>query len=141
VSQAEAQRMEPPISHTAEPYWDATREERLVLQYCGDCGRAIWFPRALCPFCSSTNLQWQQASGRGTVYAVSVQYRPGTPQMKDRVPYAVALVDLEEGVRMLTNVVGCDAEDVVVGQTVRACWEPLTDGRNLLVFEPNEVNQ
>ena len=126
------------MSRTAEPFWEATRQEQLVLQHCGSCDRAIWFPRALCPHCSSTDLDWRPASGRGTVYAVSVQYRPGTPQMKDRVPYAVALIDLDDGVRMLSNVVGCEAESVSVGQSVRAAWEPLSDGRNLLVFEPDE---
>jgi len=58
--------------------------------------------------------------------------------MKDRVPYAVALIDLDDGVRVLSNVFGCEAESVKVGQSVRAAWEPLSDGRNLLVFEPDE---
>jgi uncharacterized OB-fold protein len=128
--------MEPPISKVSTPFWDATREQRLVIQHCDDCGRAVWYPRVCCPFCSSIGLTWKQATGRGTIYAVSVQYRPGTPQLKDRVPYAVVLVDLDEGVRMMSNLVGGDPEQVEVGQTVRAAWEPLTDGRHLVVFEP-----
>lgn len=131
-----AARMEPPMSQVSLPFWDATRDRKLVLQHCDACARAIWFPRTVCPECMSTELEWREASGRASVYAVSVQYRAALPQLADRVPYAVALVDLEEGVRMMTNVVDCPAEDVTVGQPVRATWEPLGDGRHLLLFEP-----
>jgi len=67
---------------------------------------------------------------------VSVHFRPGVPELKDRTPYAVALVDLDEGVRMLSNVVNCEPDVVHVGQQVVASWEPLADGRHLVVFEP-----
>jgi uncharacterized OB-fold protein len=130
------QRLEPPISRTAEPFWDATREKRLLLQHCPSCDRAIWFPRALCPRCANADLQWRESDGRGVVHAVSVQYQAANPQMRDRVPYAVALVDLTEGVRLMSNVVGCDPESVTVAMAVVAAWEPLSDGRHLLVFEP-----
>jgi uncharacterized OB-fold protein len=135
VSDVEATRVEPPVSKVSTPYWDATREQRLLLQHCRACDRAIWYPRTLCPHCSSTDIEWREATGSGTVYAVSVQYRPGTPQLKDRVPYAVVLVDLDEGVRVMSNVMNTDPDRVGVGRRVRAAWEPLTDGRNLLVFE------
>ncbi len=128
------QRMEPPISRVSEPFWDATREQRLVLQHCQACNQAIWFPRVLCPHCAGTELEWREVAGTGTVYAVSVQYRPGTPQMRDRTPYAVALIDLDAGVRVMSNVLG-DPEAVAVGDRVDATWEPLSDGRHLLVFE------
>jgi uncharacterized OB-fold protein len=131
-------RMEPPASQVAQPFWDATRRKEILLQHCPACAKAIWFPRVICPTCGSAELEWHAATGRGMVYAVSVQYRPGTPQMKDRVPYAVALIDLDEGVRMMSNVLGCDAASVSVGMAVHAAWEPLTDGRNLLIFEPDE---
>lgn len=135
--EAVTSRMEPPVSKVSEPFWEATRNRQLVLQRCASCERAVWFPRVLCPHCSSTDLRWEPASGTGAVYAVSVQHRPGTPQMKDRVPYAVVLVELDEGVRMMSNVVGCAASEVTVGQRVRVSWEPLSDGRNLVVFEPD----
>lgn len=134
MSETEVTRMEPPTSKVSTPFWDATREQRLVLQHCESCDRSIWYPRTICPHCSSTDITWQPASGAGTIYAVSVQYRPGTPQMKDRVPYAVVLVDLDEGVRMMSNVVDAELDDIVVGARVQSAWEPLSDGRNLLVF-------
>lgn len=130
-------RFEPPVSRVSARFWEATRERRLELQHCAGCGRAVWFPRVLCPHCGSRHLDWREVGGSGTVYAVSVQYRAAHPGLAERVPYAVALVDLDAGVRMLSNVVGCDAEAVTVGQRVRAAWEPLSDGRNLVVFEPD----
>ena len=80
--------------------------------------------------------QWTEVSGLGTVHAVSVHHRAPSPEMKDRAPYAVTLVELDEGVRLMSNVVGCDPAEVHVGQRVRTAWEPLEDGRNLLLFEP-----
>ncbi len=130
-------RFEPPVSAVSEPFWEATRQRRLVLQHCGSCERAVWYPRVMCPHCGHADLEWREAAGRGVVYAVSVQYRAAHPGLADRVPYAVALVDLDEGVRMMTSVVGCAAEDVHVGQRVRPAWEPLTDGRHLLLHEPD----
>ena len=132
----EAARFEPPVSAVSTPFWDATRDRRLVLQHCAACTRAVWYPRVLCPHCGATELEWREVDGAATVHAVSVQYRPGHPALADRVPYAVALVDLDAGVRMMTNVFGCPADEVAVGQRVRPTWEPLTDGRNLLVYEP-----
>lgn len=126
----------PAMSRVSAPFWAATREQRLVLQHCSSCARAVWYPRVRCPHCASDALEWHEATGRGTVYAVSVQYRPGHPRLKERVPYAVVLVDLDEGVRLMSTVVGTDPETVQIGQTVRAGWEPLDGGFHLLVFEP-----
>lgn len=132
------QRLEPPQSQTAEPFWEATRQQRLLLQHCPTCDHAIWFPRTLCPRCANTDLEWRESTGHGVVYAVSVQYQAPTPQMRDRVPYAVVLVDLTEGVRLMSSVIGCDPEKVTVGMRVEAAWEPLSDGRHLLMFEPDQ---
>lgn len=133
-------RIEPPITETTEAFWDATREKRFLVQWCATCGDAIFYPREVCPAClSADGLEWRESDGNGTVYAVSVQHRPGNPFMKDRVPYAVALVEVETGgssIRMMTNVVGCPAEEVSVGMPVQVTWEPLSDGRNLPLFEP-----
>lgn len=132
----ERTRLEPPVTETTQPFWDATREERLLVQWCDQCDAPIFFPREVCPTCLGSDLSWRDATGGATVYAVSVQHRPAYPTMADRVPYAVALVDLDEGIRMMTNVVGCPPDDVSVGQRVELCWEPLSDGRNLPQFRP-----
>ena len=128
----------PYVSDVARPFWDATRARSLVLQWCPACEAPLHPPREACPRCLRASLEWRPASGRGEVYAVSVMHRPGHPALADRVPYAVALVDLEEGVRFLSHVVGCAPETVRVGLPLRLAWEPLPDGRALPVFEPRE---
>ena len=129
-------RAEPPISELAKPFWDATRERRLVLQRCRPCDRAIHYPREACPRCLGRDLEWRAASGRGVVHAFTVNHVAGNPAMEDRVPYVVALVDLDEGVRIMTNVVGCTPASVRVGMPVEVAWEGLSDGRALPVFSP-----
>lgn len=129
-------RFEPPTSEVTQPFWDATREKRLLLQWCPACNEAVFYPREACPRCLRLDLDWRPASGRGVVYAVSIQHKAALPGLADRVPYAVALIDLDEGVRLMSNVVGCDIDDVVIGLPVEVTWEPLSDGRNLPQFQP-----
>ena len=132
-----ADRFAPPVSPAAEPFWAATRECQLVLQWCTSCEVPIHFPREVCPTCLGDDLEFRAASGRGTVHAVSVMPKAANPTMGGRGPYAVALVDLREGPRMFTNVITGDPDKVVVGQPVVVAWEPLADGRHLPVFVPD----
>ena len=134
--QPRVQRMEPPVGDESQPFWDATRDEVLRLPWCTECEQAIFYPRAVCPRCLGSAIEWRDASGHGTVHAVTVESRPQNPGMAAMAPYAVALVDLDEGVRLLTNIVGVPASEVSVGQPVTVAWEPLQDGRNLPVFTP-----
>jgi uncharacterized OB-fold protein len=131
-------RTVPEPSEISQPFWDASREQRLVLQRCPACDRSVWYPRAMCPTCLGEDLEWVEASGHGTVYAMSVHHRAPTAELADFAPYVVALVDLDEGVRVMTNVVGAEPGSVHVGQRVDACWEPLADGRHLLLFTPQD---
>ncbi len=136
-------RFEPGESEAGAPFWAASREQQLVLPWCGACERPHWFPRDVCPFCLGATLEWRPASGRGVVHAASVMPKAAMPVLADRVPYVVALVELEEGVRLMTNVI--DVDDVqaageagsLIGAPVEAAWEPLSDGRHLLVFRPS----
>jgi uncharacterized OB-fold protein len=116
------------------PFWDATRDQQLTLQWCDACDQPIHYPRPRCPRCLGTTLSWRAARGTGTVYAVSVMHQAGNPMMESRVPYAVALIDLDEGARMLSNVVGIDPDEVAVGARVHVTWEPMADGRHLPQF-------
>ena len=129
-------RMQPPTTPLTEPFWEATRDGRYLVQWCLECDEPIFYPREFCPGCLGTQLEWRPASGAGTVYAVTVEHRPQDKANADFAPYAVALIDLEEGVRILSNVIGCEPDDVSVGMTVRVTWEPLEDGRQLPQFEP-----
>lgn len=133
-AEARPRRMEPPVTPTTEPYWEATRAHKFLLQWCTDCNKAVFFPREVCPACLGDSLEWRESPGRGQVYTYTVEYRPQNPNMP--APYTVALVELEEGVRLMTNVVDCDPESVTVGMPVQLAWEPLSDGRNLPLFAP-----
>ena len=128
-----AERFAPPASPAAEPFWAATRERRLVLQWCRTCERAIHFPREACPSCLGVDLEFRPASGRGQVYACSTMPTPANPTMAGREPYVVALVDLPEGVRLMADVVGEGALDAAIGDAVTVAWESLADGRHLPV--------
>ena len=129
------ERFQPPESEAAGPYWEGTRSQELRLPTCAEHG-PFWYPRDVCPVCLTPELEWRPASGRGTVYACSTMPKPASPGLADAVPYVVALVALEEGVRMMSNVVGVPADDVHVGMAVSVTWEPLDDGRYLPVFQP-----
>lgn len=131
-------RFEPPVDSVSAPFWDGTRQRRLVLPWCRSCDRAFFFPRVFCPHCGGSAISWRDASGRGEVYAVTVEHRPQNPGMAAMAPYAVALVQLDEDVRMLTNVVGADPASLRVGDRVTVAWEPLDDGRHLPLFRPDE---
>lgn len=129
-------RVQPPVSPAAEPFWDATRSRQLVIQWCAACEQAIHFPREACPRCLGTDLEFRPAAGTGVIYARSEMPVPGNAGMAGRAPYLVALIDLPEGVRLLSNVVGDDASSASVGDPVTVAWEPLADGRHLPVFLP-----
>ena len=137
-------RIEPAATELTDPFWDATRERRYLVQWCAACPTPIFYPREVCPAClSADSLEWRESSGRATVYAVSVQHRPANPTMADRVPYAVALVEVDAGdsastVRVMSNVVNCDPQSIRVGDAVSLTWEELSDGRHLPQFEPIE---
>jgi uncharacterized OB-fold protein len=133
---SEPTRLEPPVDPDLTTFWDATREKTLLLPSCRSCAKAFWYPRPICPHCLGDEIDWRPAAGTGEVHAVSVMYRPANPLMADKVPYAVVLVELDEDVRLMSNMVGVDAASVVVGQRVQLTWEPLTDGRHIWLFEP-----
>ena len=117
------------------PYWAAVNEGRLVVQRCTHCGNHQLYPRPHCLRCHSP-VEWVEAGGRGTVYSYTVIRQNFSRPFRDRIPYVVALVDLEEGPRLMTNVVGCPPEDVRIGMAVRVRFEPVSDEAALPLFEP-----
>lgn len=128
-------RPHPSPTPLTEHFWDATGREELLLQRCRTCGTALYYPRMSCTHCGSRDLDWERASGRGTVYSYTVARRATHPAFADRVPYVIAIIALEEGPRMTSNVL-CDPEEARVGMKVRLAFEDLGDGHKLPVFEP-----
>lgn len=104
------------------PYWDAARDGKLLIKECRGCGAPFFYPRAACPRCWSVQTAWREASGRGSVYTFTVVYQNDLPPFRDRLPYVVAIVELEEGVRMTSNVEGIAPEDVRCGMPVAVAF-------------------
>lgn len=128
----------PEITGYGAPLWAAAREHRLVLQRCTRCGRVQHPPHAWCTACLHDGLDFVGATGWGTVYSFTVVRRTPNPAFAARVPYVVALVDLDDGVRTCTNVVGCAPETVHVGQRVRVCFEDVDDTHTVVLFTPDD---
>jgi len=121
----------------AAPFWSAALEGRLVVQRCSSCGHAQLYPCVRCVRCHG-EVEFVEASGKGTVYSFTVIRQNYTRPFRDWMPYVVALVDLAEGPRVMTNVVGCDPEEVSIGMAVRARFEPVSEHAAIALFEPDE---
>ncbi|MGE3245589.1 MAG: Zn-ribbon domain-containing OB-fold protein [Beijerinckiaceae bacterium] len=130
-----AARPVPTATSMTKPFWDAARQHRLVMQYDGDGHTFRFYPRAASLASGKRNLEWREVSGRGSVYSYTVTHIP-MPGFEERGPYALALVELDEGVRILANLVNVDPRDVCIGMRVRLCWEKIGDGTEYFAFEP-----
>lgn len=129
----------PIVNADSAPYWQGAREDRLLLQRCRDCGVLRFFPRYLCTACGSEHVAWAEASGRGTVHSFTIVHRAAFPEFQARTPYVVALIDLEEGPRMMTNIVGRDALKVAIGEAVIVTFEARgTEGAKVPQFRRSE---
>lgn len=125
----------PTVAPEAAPFWAATAEERLLLPRCDDCGLVFWWPRVICPSCHRGRLSWLEATGRGTVYSFTVTAR-GTDEYAGVGEYVLAFVELEEGPKMLTNIVECDPRGIEIGQEVEAVYCATGAGPALVRFRP-----
>jgi len=119
----------PPVNPENRPFFDAAREGKLLLGKCSACKELHYYPRAVCPFCSSEKIQWVEAKGKGTLYSYSVMRRVAEP-------YAIAYVTLDEGVTMLTNMVDCDLDRLRIGDPVRLVFKAAEGGEMIPMFTP-----
>ena len=119
----------PLVSVENEAFWNAAKQGRFTIPICSACGKAHWYPRAICPFCSSDKIEWRAASGKGTIYTYSVMRRA-------KEPYAIAYVTLAEGYTMMTNIVDCDFDALRVGQPVLVVFKDTEDGLPVPKFKP-----
>ena len=119
-------------------YWEKAKAHELWLRNCGDCDQAYFYPRDICPHCFSRNTSWIQASGKGTLHTFAIVHRAPTPAFRDDAPFVVAMVDLEEGVRMPTNLVEVepDPAGITIGMAVEVVFEDITDEISLPKFKP-----
>ncbi len=118
----------------SQAFWDAAREGRLLLKRCGSCGRAHYYPRPFCPHCWSSAVEWEQASGRATLYTYSVVRQNDLPPFPERVPYVAAIVDLEEGPRAMTNIVDTEFEEIEIGMPLEVDFRAISEDFTIPVF-------
>jgi uncharacterized OB-fold protein len=116
------------------PFWDALRRERISIQRCDACGRWVHYPRRRCSHCLSERLSWHDVSGSGTVYTFTVARQPSTPVFADEVPQIITVVELDDGPRLTTTLVGADPDTVEIGMRVDPVFDHGDDGVTLLRF-------
>jgi uncharacterized OB-fold protein len=117
------------------PFWEGAAEGRLLYQECPECGHRQFYPRAICTACGG-DPAWAEASGRGTVHTYTIVRQYGAPPFKDELPYVVAMIELDEGVRMMGNVTDCPVDRVHVGMPVEAYAVAAADGVGVPFWRP-----
>lgn len=123
----------PEISPEAAPFWEGTARGELRLQRCLSCDVVVWYPRGICPSCSSGELEWFTASGHGRIYSFSINRR-GDGAFREASPFVLAYVELDEGPRVLTNIVDADVDGLEIGLSVQAVFVATGAGTALLRF-------
>jgi len=123
----------------SEPYWEGTRQKKLVIQRCKATGGYQHFPRPVSIFTGRRrDIEWCEVSGVGLVFSYTI-IRRGTPLFRGAEPYAVVSVTLDVGVNFIADMVDCSAEELEVGMKVKPYWHPLEDGTHLLMFQPDRA--
>ena len=117
-----------------QPFWDGLKEGKFLLRHCNACGRDHYYPRPFCPSCWSDDVSWKEASGRGRLYTYSIVHVNDLPPFAERVPYVAAVVELDEGPRVMTNVEGVAFEDLRVDMPLVVEFKPISDDVTIPVF-------
>jgi uncharacterized OB-fold protein len=129
----------PEITPVNKPFWEAAAQGRLVMQRCGECASWVWCPRPACVECGSDKLNWTQLGGHGRVFAFTVIREVVGRALRGfekDIPYVTAWIDLDEGPRICSNVVGCPIEKVAIGMKVEVFFEKASQGIVLPKFKP-----
>ncbi|MBN1547928.1 MAG: Zn-ribbon domain-containing OB-fold protein [Syntrophaceae bacterium] len=126
----------PEIQPWSEAFWKGTKQHKLLIQECKHCGAKIFYPRKYCPECWSSELFWSEASGKGKIFSYSTTMAGVEEKFTEDLPFVLALVDLEEGVRMMGNVVNCRPEEVSIGMDVEVFFDDVTEEITLPKWKP-----
>ena len=124
-------------SVVSQPYWDGCARGELLFQRCGECGGITHTPAMICSHCCARALSWERSAGTGSIYSWTTVWRPQTPAFT--VPYTAVIVELDEGWKMLSNLVGCEPDEPEVGMRVQVEFHPITGGITLPYFRPIEA--
>jgi uncharacterized OB-fold protein len=121
---------------TSAPFWDGLRHDEVRLQRCGDCEAWVFYPRSHCPRCLGTSLGWHTVSGRGRLHTYTVARQPTSPHFAGQAPQLLAIVELEEGPRLTTTLVGVEPGDLRVDLAVEPVFDHVDDEHTLLRYRP-----
>ena len=130
------QKALPIVDGDSQGFWEGCREGELRLQYCLDCETYRYAPKRLCPSCLSEHSEWRTVSGQGEVYTFTIEHHAYHPSWAEDVPYVIAVIQLKEGPRMMSRIVGCEPEAVHIGLPVQVTFEKATDEITLPLFKP-----
>ena len=126
----------PRPSTTTRPFWDGLNERKVQIQRCEGCDTWVFYPRTRCPSCLSDQLIWREVSGRGVLYTYTLAHQPTAPHFADETPQQLAVVELDEGVRMTSTLVNVEPTDIVIGMRLRPYFDQVTDAVTLLRYQP-----
>lgn len=116
------------------PFWEGAQRHELQVQKCAQCGALIHFPREQCPRCACNKLTWCRVSGRGHIYSYTIVHQSHHPAFQRDTPYCLAIVELDEGPRMVTNIIGCAMDEIACGVPVQVAFDTVSDRCTLVKF-------
>ena len=125
----------PQADNVSAPYWSGAADGKVLYQECPACGHRQFYPRAMCTQCAATP-EWRESAGRGTVHTYTVIRQNHAKPFREDLPYVVAMVELDEGPRMMSNVTDCEIDDVHIGMAVEAYTVKVEDGLGIVFWRP-----
>ena len=127
----------PEDEELTRPFWEAAKRHELTIPRCKFCNQFFWYPREVCPVCLRQDWDWELVTGRGRLHTFTVVRQPMNPAFNEEVPYAYAIVQLDEGIRMITNIVDCEIPDgLAIDMRVEAVFDDVADDWTLVKFRP-----
>ena len=125
----------PKPSAWSKPFWEGTKNHQLLIQQCSDCHKFIMYPKKYCPNCLSEDLAWIKASGEGIIYSYTVMRANPPSPFVDELPYVVSVIELKEGVRILSNIINSDLDKLECGKEVKVMFKDINDEITLPKFQ------
>lgn len=126
----------PKITSDAAPYWEGLRINELRYQICGSCQEPIFHPRYICPYCLSSKLKWEKSAGKAKIYSFSTVYRAPYKGFQSKLPYTLAIIELDEGFFMFSEVVDCEPSQIEIGMRVGVVFQKINEKLTLPKFRP-----
>jgi len=120
----------------SQPFWEGCKRHELLIQKCEECQKLVFYPKLFCPHCLSSKLEWVKTSGKGKIYTYSVVHSYAPTEFSDDVPYVVAVIELDEGVRLMSNVIDCPLGSIRCDMRVEAVFHDVTEEITLPKFKP-----